>query len=89
MKIQGEQKLLREHFNTFVLVDSCELGLRFRLYTGFFTPLGAYRSQRTAVVAATNFHQLFGRFNGVIHCPDRDITVTDMYGFAERQYVKW
>ena len=54
-----------------------------------FTPIGAYRSERNALVAATNFHQLFGRFNGIIRCPDRDIAVTDMYGFAERQYVKW
>lgn len=54
-----------------------------------FTPMGAYRARTNALVAATNFHQLFGRFEGVIRCADRDIRIKDMYGFAERQYLKW
>lgn len=54
-----------------------------------FTPMGAYSSERNALVAATDFHQLFGRFNGVVRCAGRDVAVTDMYGFAERQYAKW
>lgn len=54
-----------------------------------FKPMGAYRAQRNLGFAGNNFHQLFGRFDGVIRCGDREIAVSDMGGFAERQYLKW
>ncbi len=54
-----------------------------------FTPLGAYRARRNLWLAGNNFQQLFGRFDGVIRCGEREIVVRDMGGFAERQYLKW
>lgn len=54
-----------------------------------FTPLGAYRTRQNALIAATDFNQLFGYFDGVIRTADKDIKVDRMYGFAERQYAKW
>jgi len=54
-----------------------------------FTPLGAYRSERNAWIAAVSFHQLFGRFDGVLRCEGRDVAIEGMHGFAERQYLKW
>ena len=54
-----------------------------------FTPLGAYRAQRNAWIAATNFHQLFGRFDGVLRCGGREVVIDGMHGFAERQYLRW
>jgi hypothetical protein len=54
-----------------------------------FTPLGAYRAHQNALIAATDFHQLFGRFDGVVRTPHKEIPVVSMHGFAERQYAKW
>lgn len=54
-----------------------------------FTPQGAYRAHQNALIAATDFHQLFGYFDGVISMPGKEIEVVAMHGFAERQYAKW
>jgi Domain of unknown function (DUF2804), C-terminal/Domain of unknown function (DUF2804), N-terminal len=54
-----------------------------------FTPSGAYRAHQNALIAATDFHQMFGTFDGVIRTPDKDIEISGMHGFAERQYAKW
>lgn len=54
-----------------------------------FTPLGEYSARQNALIAATDFHQLFGHFDGVVRTPDKDIAIAGMHGFAERQYAKW
>ncbi|NND68044.1 MAG: DUF2804 domain-containing protein [Halioglobus sp.] len=54
-----------------------------------FKSLGDYRAKRNLRFAGNNFHQLFGRFDGVIRCGEREIVVNEMGGFAERQYLKW
>jgi hypothetical protein len=54
-----------------------------------FTPLGAYRVQRNAWIAAANFQQLFGRFDGILRCDGREVVIDGMHGFAERQYLRW
>lgn len=54
-----------------------------------FQPLGAYRAHQNVLVAATDFHQLFGYFDGVVRTPNKEIPVVGMHGFAERQYARW
>lgn len=54
-----------------------------------FTPLGAYRKRQNAWVAATDFHQLFGYFDGVLRAPDKTIEIVRLKGFSERQYARW
>lgn len=54
-----------------------------------FTPLGEYCAHQNVFIAATDFHQLFGHFDGVVRTAEKDIQIASMHGFAERQYAKW
>ena len=54
-----------------------------------FTPLGAYRTRKNVLVAATDFQQIFGYFDGVVRTPEKEISLVRMHGFAERQYARW
>jgi hypothetical protein len=39
---------------------------------------------------ASNFNQLFGRFDGELRLKDgRSLTIDGQYGFVEEQYAKW
>ena len=54
-----------------------------------FTPLGMHRELIDLKLIASNFKQLFGRFDGVLHVDGNAIVVNGMSGFVEDQYVKW
>jgi hypothetical protein len=43
-----------------------------------------------AVILATNFHQLFGRFTGTLTTADGEqVPIANMLGFCEDHYAKW
>lgn len=55
-----------------------------------FVPEGMHRERMNALILATNFRQIFGRFKG--HLIDENgqrHEVENMYGFVEDQYSKW
>lgn len=55
-----------------------------------FEPEGIHRERLNLVVLSSNFKQVFGKFNGVIHVPGHEpIAVKNIYGFVEDQYAKW
>lgn len=54
-----------------------------------FTPLGRYATRRNLIVAATDFQQIFGRFDGTLPGRDGPLEVRDLHGFSERQWVRW
>lgn len=55
-----------------------------------FTPDGRHREHLNLMLFASNFNQIFGRFNGEIHTNDgRHVKVDNLYGFVEEQYAKW
>ncbi|MBZ2188209.1 DUF2804 domain-containing protein [Alcanivorax sp. JB21] len=55
-----------------------------------FEPLGNHRERMNLGVFASNFNQLFGRFQGTVTLQDgRTIAIRNLYGFVEEQYAKW
>ncbi len=51
---------------------------------------GVHEEKLNLVVLASNFKQIFGKFNGVLRPPGREpIEIRDQYGFVEDQYAKW
>lgn len=55
-----------------------------------FTPEGAHTEKLNAGIMATNFKQIFGRFNGYIKTKDgQRFDIENQYGFVEDQYSKW
>lgn len=55
-----------------------------------FTPNGNHRERMNLVLFASNFNQLFGRFDGELRLKDgRTLTIDGQYGFVEEQYAKW
>ncbi len=54
-----------------------------------FTPFGRFATRRNLLVLATNFNQLFGRFEGILPSGNGPIEVHDLLGFTERQFVRW
>lgn len=54
-----------------------------------FTPLGMHREVMDLKVVASNFKQLFGRFDGRLNVAGAAITIKNVSGFVEDQYVKW
>ncbi len=55
-----------------------------------FDPEGVHVEKLNAVLVASDFTQVFGRFNGQLHLPDgTQIDIHDQYGFVEDQYAKW
>ncbi|WP_111656291.1 DUF2804 domain-containing protein [Isoalcanivorax indicus] len=55
-----------------------------------FTPLGNHRERMNLGLFASNFNQLFGRFEGTLRLHDgRTLSVRNLYGFVEEQYAKW
>jgi hypothetical protein len=55
-----------------------------------FTPNGNHRERMNLGLFASNFNQLFGRFDGELRLKDgRSLTIDGQYGFVEEQYAKW
>jgi hypothetical protein len=55
-----------------------------------FTPEGSHTEHVNALVLASNFHQLFGRYNGVLRTGDGAVVeIRGQLGYAERHYAKW
>ena len=55
-----------------------------------FAPEGMHVERLNACVLATNFHQLFGRFTGILTTAAGErIAITSMLGFCEDHYAKW
>ena len=55
-----------------------------------FVPEGAHREQFNTGIMASNFKQIFGRFNGEIRTDDGEtLPIVNQYGFVEDQYAKW
>tara|TARA_Y100001934_G_C12301509_1_gene750149 strand:- start:14 stop:1048 length:1035 start_codon:yes stop_codon:yes gene_type:complete len=55
-----------------------------------FTPNGNHRERMNLGLFASNFNQLFGRFDGELQLRDgRTLTIDGQYGFVEEQYAKW
>ena len=55
-----------------------------------FVPEGMHVERVNALVLATNFHQLFGRFTGTLTTATGErIAIERMLGFCEDHYAKW
>lgn len=55
-----------------------------------FTPSGNHRERLNLGLFASNFNQLFGRFDGSLHLDDgTTVAIKARYGFVEEQYAKW
>jgi hypothetical protein len=55
-----------------------------------FTPEGNHQEKLNLGLFASNFNQLFGRFNGSISLKSgATLTLKDQYGFVEEQFAKW
>ncbi len=55
-----------------------------------FTPEGMHKENINLYVAATNFKQIFGRFNGYLCTEDgKRYEIENYYGFVEDHYSKW
>ncbi len=54
-----------------------------------FTPAGMHREKVNAGFVASNFKQLFGRFDGELRVDGKVIAIRGLPGFVEDQYAKW
>lgn len=54
-----------------------------------FSPLGQRTEKRNFIFSASNFRQFFGTFAGVIHLPNEQIKIENLFGFCEDHYAKW
>lgn len=54
-----------------------------------FQPLGRHVERLNLGLFASNFNQLFGRFQGHVRRPDGTQLAVELYGFVEEQYAKW
>jgi hypothetical protein len=55
-----------------------------------FTPEGSHAEKVNALVIATNFQQLFGRYGGTLRsAAGETIELRGQLGYAERHYAKW
>lgn len=55
-----------------------------------FTPEGMHKENINAGLLATNFKQIFGRFNGFLITEDgKRFEIENYYGFVEDHYSKW
>ncbi|WP_345196338.1 DUF2804 domain-containing protein [Kistimonas scapharcae] len=55
-----------------------------------FTPEGCQAEKNNFLIMASNFSQMFGRYNGTLTTTDGEvITICDQYGFTEEHYAKW
>ncbi|HYC54723.1 MAG TPA: DUF2804 domain-containing protein [Candidatus Binatia bacterium] len=55
-----------------------------------FTPEGRHTEKVNALIVATNFQQLFGRYTGKLTTTTGEaVTIENLYGYMERHYAKW
>ncbi|MBB2494949.1 DUF2804 domain-containing protein [Aquipseudomonas ullengensis] len=55
-----------------------------------FVGEGLHRERLNLGVLASNFKQVFGRFEGILRPPGREaVRIEQLWGFVEDQYVKW
>ncbi|MEC7547159.1 MAG: hypothetical protein CSH37_02290 [Thalassolituus sp.] len=54
-----------------------------------FDPVVNYHDHTNAIIAASNFRQHLGRFNGEIDLPHETIHIEDIWGLAEDHYARW
>ena len=55
-----------------------------------FTPEGRHRERMNLALFASNFSQLFGRFEGTLRLKQNEtVHIGEQYGFVEEQYAKW
>lgn len=54
-----------------------------------FTPVGAHRERLNLLLFASDFKQLFGRFDGTLRVDGRTLRIDAHWGFVEEQYAKW
>jgi len=55
-----------------------------------FHPEGAHAERINALVVATNFNQLFGRYSGsLVTAAGERLTIDGMLGYMESHYAKW
>ncbi|MEQ9517900.1 MAG: DUF2804 domain-containing protein [Parvibaculum sp.] len=55
-----------------------------------FTPVGGYHAVGDGGIVASNFHQMFGHFDGVLQDPELGpLAVKRLGGFSETQYLRW
>ncbi len=54
-----------------------------------FIPEGLYQEKINAYILASNFYQVYGKYNGQIQLNGKTIEVKNFYGYAEDHYAKW
>lgn len=54
-----------------------------------FTPLGLHQEKMNLGLIASNFRQVFGRFDGHFRVNETTYSVTSLSGFVEDQFVRW
>lgn len=54
-----------------------------------FSSAGIHRERLNVGLIASNFKQLFGRFDGELRLPQGTLAIKSLPGFVEDQYVKW
>ena len=55
-----------------------------------FHPEGSHAEKVNALVLASNFQQMFGRYNGTLRTEDgEEVVIQGTLGFAEKHYAKW
>lgn len=55
-----------------------------------FTPVGGYHAVGDAGIVASNFHQMFGHFDGTLHDDELGgLSINKLGGFSETQYLRW
>jgi hypothetical protein len=54
-----------------------------------FTPLKMRKEKINALLLASNFKQLIGRYDGFLEVKGEKIHIKNILGFAETHYAKW
>jgi hypothetical protein len=54
-----------------------------------FTPEGIFKENVNAILLASNFNQLYGKYKGKIKLENKTYTINNLYGYAEDHYAKW
>lgn len=54
-----------------------------------FTPQGSHGEHIDAVVVASNFEQMFGRFEGTLGLGDQSVEINGQWGYTEEHFAKW
>jgi hypothetical protein len=55
----------------------------------WFAPEGSHSEKIYALLLASNFHQIYGRFSGTLKLPNGDSINIDQNGFVEHHFARW